>query len=319
MRASRIARDGWLLAKDNEMTRTTTRPSSTERHFESVDGRRDRWLALGLVVLGVGAALVAILGPLVGGLIDYHASDGAVNQIIGGDVAGLVLVAPLSILAGVLVWRRHRTGPVVALAPAVYGLYMYSQLALGGDVLRYQGNSERFFALFLGLFILAGSILVTAWKTIDNDQMPDTPRWMDRSVGFFLLFVAFFLAVGLHLPGLIDAWADQPISTEYLADPVVFWLVKFMDLAIVVPVLIVTGVGILRDQAWVRKVKYAVVGWAALLGSSVAGMAIVMQASGDPAATTANTVVFSSFAAIAIGLTAVLYRPLFTGWTTKKG
>jgi hypothetical protein len=269
-----------------------------------------RLLAVALFGLGAGAASVALLGPLFGDVIRYHASEGAVNQIVGGDVAGLFLVGPWSILAGVLVWRGHRAGPVLALGPALYALYMYSQLALGGDFIRYPGNSERFFLLYLGLFVLAGVVAVRAWTLIDVEKLPGTIRWADRTIGIFFLFMAVFLVGGLHLPGLIDAWADQPASPEYLADPAVFWLVKFMDLGIVVPGLVVAGIGLLRPSLWVAKIKYAAVGWAALLGSSVAGMAIVMQLTGDPAATFANTIAFSVFAAISLGMAWLVYSPL---------
>lgn len=272
---------------------------------------RNLWLAAGLILLGIGAALVAVLGPLVAGVIEYHVSEGAVNQVIGGDLAGLVLVAPVSIIAGILVWRGHLAGPVLALGPAVYGLYMYSQLALGNDISRYAGNSERFFLLYLGMFVLAGAIAIAAWKIVDDLELPSTPKRLNRFFGWFVLVIAFFLAVGLHLPGLVDAWAAQPTSSEYLADPVVFWLVKFMDLALVVPALAAVGVGLLRDAAWVEKAKYAVAGWVALLGSSVAGMAIVMQATGDPAGTVANTAAFSLFASIGLVMAVLVNRPLF--------
>lgn len=295
------------------MTQVKTRHVGTASEKQARKQSRKVWLAVGLFVLGTGAALVVLLGPLVGDVIRYHASEGAINQIVGGDVAGLVLVAPLSLLAGALVWRGHRAGLVLALGPAVYALYMYSQLALGGDFVRYPGNSERFFLLYLGLFVVAGAIVIRAWTMISVDRLPATARWVDRTLAIFFLVVALFLVVGLHLPGLVDAWADQPTSTEYLADPVVFWLVKFMDLGIVVPALVVTGVGILRARPWAIKVKYAAVGWTALLGSSVAGMAIMMQVTGDPASTIANTVAFSVFAAIALGMAVVVYAPLLRG------
>ncbi|HSJ28016.1 MAG TPA: hypothetical protein VLB67_07370, partial [Acidimicrobiia bacterium] len=51
-------------------------------------------------------------------------------------------------------------------------------------------------------------------------------------------------------------------------------------------------------------------GWAALLGTSVAGMAIVMQVTGDPGATTANTVAFGAFALIALVMAWLVYRPM---------
>jgi hypothetical protein len=262
-----------------------------------------------LFILGVGAASIALLGPLVGDVIRYHVSEGAVNQVVGGDVAGLLLVAPVSVLAGILVWRQHLAGPVLALGPAVYALYMYSQLALGGDFIRYPGNTERFFPLYLGLFILAGAIVIRAWTMIDRARLPLTRRWVDRTLGIFFMVMAVFLTLGLHVPGLIDIWAGQP-GSEYLADPGVFWLVKFMDLGIVVPVMVLAGIGILRGSLWADKIKYAAVGWAGLLGASVAGMAIVMQATGDPAATLANTVAFSVFAALALAMAWIVYRPL---------
>jgi hypothetical protein len=75
---------------------------------------------------------------------------------------------------------------------------------------------------------------------IDIDGLPVTRRWVARTLGIFFLIVVAFLVFGIHVPDLIDAWADQP-STEYLADPAVFWLVKFMDLGIVVPSLCLQG------------------------------------------------------------------------------
>ncbi len=134
---------------------------------------------------------------------------------------------------------------------------------------------------------------------------------MDRAFAWFLVVVAAFLTIGLHLRGMLDAWSATPASSEYLADPVVFWLVKFMDLGIVVPALAVTAFGILGGRRWAAKARFVAAGWPALLGSSVAGMAIVMQANGDPAASTANTVVFGAFAVIALGFAWGIYRPLF--------
>lgn len=109
----------------------------------------------------------------------------------------------------------------------------------------------------------------------------------------------------------------DPSSAEYLADPVVFWLVKWMDLAIVVPALATIGVGVLRESAWARRAQYAAVGWIALLGSSVAGMAVVMLIGDDPGGTVVNAIAFGSFAAIAIVIALLVYRPLFSG--TPRG
>jgi hypothetical protein len=77
-------------------------------------------LAILLALLGLGAMATALLGPLALGWIDYHVPSGAADRLRGGEVAGLVLVGPAS-----------------------YGLYMYTELAITGDLARYDGNSER--------------------------------------------------------------------------------------------------------------------------------------------------------------------------------
>lgn len=261
-----------------------------------------------LIILGIGAATLALIGPLGAGLLEYHVSTGAAGQARGGDVAGLVLVAPTAVAAGILVLRRHRLGPVLALSPAAYGLYMYFQLAISGDPARYPGNSEYFFPFLLGLFILCGLVLLMAV------QVPVPPgvrpsRLLDRVIGIYFLVVATFLVLGLHLPGLRAVWQGAP-SSEYLADPGLFWIVKTMDLGIVVPIAVIAGVSLLRSPERVGLLRYGLTGWAALLVSSVAGMAVVMQATGDPAGSLVNTVVFGAFALLALALAVLIHRPL---------
>ena len=58
------------------------------------------------------------------------------NQIIGGDAAVLMVVAPVSIAVGVLAMCRHPAAPVPALAPSVFVVYTYIQLIVGNEYLR---------------------------------------------------------------------------------------------------------------------------------------------------------------------------------------
>jgi hypothetical protein len=100
-----------------------------------------------LALLGLGAMASALLGPLARGWIDHHVSSGAADQLRGGDVAGLVLIGPVALAA---TWRVATDRPgadALALAPASYGLYMYTALAITGDLARYEGDSERWLAI----------------------------------------------------------------------------------------------------------------------------------------------------------------------------
>lgn len=263
-----------------------------------------------LAVIGVGAIAVAALGPLALGVIDYHVSGGGADQIRGGDVAGLLLVGPVSLVAAWLSWRGRGGAEALALAPASYGLYTYTQLAITGDLARYGGNAERWFVLLWLLIVACGAVIVLAGAGLLRHPAPAARPGLERAVGWYLLAVAAFLVLGLHVPSLLDAWRDQPTSAEYLADPVAFWVVKVMDLAYVAPLLVAVGVGLLRRTAWARRALAPLVGWSALLASAVAGMAFTMLATDAAGASLGLAVGFGLAAIGAIGLAVAAYRPL---------
>jgi hypothetical protein len=52
-------------------------------------------LAAGLFALAAGLAVVAVLGPLVTGVIDHHVGESLRNLTIGLDALSLVGVAPI--------------------------------------------------------------------------------------------------------------------------------------------------------------------------------------------------------------------------------
>jgi hypothetical protein len=270
-----------------------------------------RLVGIVLVLLGLGVAASALLGPLVLDVLHYHASPGAIDHVRGGDVAALLLVAPTALLAGILTLRGRMSGLVLGMGPTIFTAYIYPQLAVGGEFLRYEGNSEQFFLLNLGLFVLGLLGAVGCWASVDVDQLPRTSRRFDKFLIGFLTVAALFLVVGLHLPGLLAIWAGSP-TEEYLADPALFWIVKLMDLGIIVPVMVGVAVGLARSWPWADKAKYAAVGWFALLGSAVAGMAITMQLTAAPGASIGLVVGFGLIALAGLALAWALYRPLLT-------
>jgi hypothetical protein len=269
-----------------------------------------RWLGAGLITLGAAVAAGALLGPFGLEVIHYRTSATTLNQIIGGDAAALLLVAPAAILVGLLAWRRHPAAPVLALAPASFAVYTATQLIVGQEYLRLPGNNERFFPLLLGIFLLGGAVALGAWSGIDPTRLPATSRRLDRMAGGLLLAVAAFIVFGLHLPTYIDAMRDTPTGVQYVSSPTPFWLVKLMDLGIVVPVALVTAVGLLRGALWARKPMYALAGGYALLGAAVAGMAITMWLNHDPDSSLGMVVASTSAAVTVAALAGLLYRPL---------
>jgi hypothetical protein len=272
---------------------------------------RTRLLGTGLVVLGAAVAAVATLGPFVFDVLRYRISNTSLNQIVGGDATALAVVAPITVAVGVLAIRSHPAAPVLALAPSIFVVYTYTQLILGNEHLRLPGNVERFFPLLLGVFILAAAIALRAWNSIPAARLPATSAGVDRTAGVLLLVIAAFVVVGLHLPNYLDAMRDHPSTVQYLSSPTAFWLVKFMDLGIVVPAAIAVGVGALRHRPWARKPVYALLGAYTLIGASVAGMAITMAAHHDPDASVVTAAGSTLMAALLAAVTGYVYRPLF--------
>jgi hypothetical protein len=84
-----------------------------------------------------------------------------------------------------------------------------------------------------------------------------------------------------------------------------------MDLGIIVPAAIATGVGLLRHRAWAHRAMYALLGGYTLIAAAVAAMALVMLRNGDPDASAGMAAAFVTFAALLMGLTVALHRPLF--------
>lgn len=95
----------------------------------------DRWLTAGLVALASALAANSLVGPLVADLVSYPFSQTLVYQTIGLEAVTLAVVVPWSLAAAALVRRGHRAGPLLAIAPSSYTVYMFAQYVLGPQYL----------------------------------------------------------------------------------------------------------------------------------------------------------------------------------------
>src|SRR5664279_561130 len=205
--------------------------------------RTNRMLGGSLASLGALIIVYAVLGPLVLDLIHFRTSASGLNQIRGGDLAALIVVAPTCFAVSWLAWRGHPAAPVLALAPAMFAMYTYSQLILANEYLHLPGNVERFFPLLLAMFILAAAVVLRCWGLIRSNSLPSSTPRLQRGSGILLLVMASFIVLGIHLPNLVDALRDQPTGAAYLAMPTTFSVVTFYDLGIVAPAALTVGIG----------------------------------------------------------------------------
>lgn len=264
---------------------------------------------VGMLALTMAAA--AALGPVLLNLMHYRTSPTTLNQLIGSDTATLYVIAPLGALAAAACHRRHPAGALLASGVGVFATYTYAQIIIGQEYLRLPGNVERFFPLLLTVFVLAWTTVVLAWRATPPHLPQLTPR-LRHTTGAALLLLSAFLVLGLHLPTMLTAWTDPTSLTEYASSPTPFWTVKLMDLGIIAPVALATGIGLLRHAGWAQRLAYPLLTGYAALGVSITAMAVVMTAKSDPDASPALAAGFLGFTAALTALTVALYRPLLT-------
>jgi len=186
---------------------------------------------------------------------------------------------------------------------------MMPQYVLGAHYTELPGNNEDFFLLHLGLFVLSMMVVVMAWVAVDVTALPRSTRRSLTFTGTLLLAIAAFLVIR-YLPALVEIWDGSP-TDEYVADPIAFWLISFMDLGLVVPAAVACGVSLLLGVEEARKPTYAVISWFALVGPAVAAMGFAMAINDDPNASPPGAAVFAVFGAAFAILAAYMFRPLF--------
>jgi hypothetical protein len=288
-----------------------TRGRSTPDTTGPAGGARHPALAAMAAVLGFALATNAVLGPLMAGVIQYRYGTSMINQAIGLDAVALLIGGPLALVAGWLTHRGHAAGPVLALAPATFAAYMMPQYVIGPDYPNRPGNNEDFAVAHIAVFVLAVAVIVAAWRGIDRSRLRPATVVSDHRRSWILFGLAAFIALGRQLPAIVQIARDPTANLAYQDNPTAFWLVAFLDLAIVTPAAIAAGIGLRRGAAWARTAAYTVMGWFALVPLSVAAMNLAMRMNDDPLATTADAVVVSIAAVVFTAAAAALYRPLF--------
>jgi hypothetical protein len=273
-----------------------------------------RWIVgTGSVVLGIGIAASAILGPLGLQVIRFRTSDALTNQFVGGEIASLALVAPAAVAAGILWMRGNRLAPALTLGPALYSVYTYTTVVVGQEYGRYDGNVERYFPLYAGLVACGTALAVISWSRLESTSLPK--KSMKVTGSLFLGIGGFFGLAWIAQIRLV--YTGNPPS-EYLEGPTLFWVIKYLDFGFAIPALIVTGWGLLRSHPIAIKAAPALAAFATFLIASVVGMGIRMEVANDPSVQPAMLIVLAPATVGLAAVTVSLLRSYLDG-TAESG
>lgn len=187
-------------------------------------------------VLGVLLAVATVLGPLVAGRVRFHMSDDAIVQYVGGEVVTSAMALLCVVCAPFWVAGRAWAAALTAGASA-YVIYTFVTVVMGQEYGTYPGNAEKAFLLYSAITACAVLLLVFSARTLMAlPPLPNAPRGAATGllVGLGALFALMWLAqlAGFYRSGPTD---------EYASATVLFWVIKYLDLGIIIPLLILTG------------------------------------------------------------------------------
>jgi hypothetical protein len=264
-----------------------------------------RSLGAGLLLLAAALAGNVVAGPLGADVIDYPISTSMDNQLRGLELVTMFLVVPWLVATGVLALRNHPGAPLLAFAPAGYAAYMFLQYVLGPEYSTYSWA-----VLFhVAVFSLSGWLTLSAWRLAAARPVPLATRAQHRRRACLMLALAGFVLVR-YVPVLVGATDGRPLPAELQDGRTFFWSIVLLDLGVVVPLTLVAGLASWRGTPAGERSVYAVVGWFALVPPSVAAMAAVMVARGDPYASLPTTLLLTAASLLFAGVAAGLLRPL---------
>ncbi|HSV41786.1 MAG TPA: hypothetical protein VLH13_00065 [Methanomassiliicoccales archaeon] len=241
--------------------------------------------AVGTAAIICGAVLVimAVLGPLGTGDIEYRVAQSAKYQLLGQDIADLVFIAPLLFIGGVMMLLgRPNAKYLLVLTPVTL---MYTGLSIGigsewSDPL-ITGNVEQYTWIFMtlvigGLFLLVG--------TLSMFGPVDVPDFRPKGLRTFVIVMSLFLLLfALMWISQVVTVVDQGDLSDgsYTDDPTLFWVIRYLDLGIVIPVGFMALYLLLKQPKRAYGLVLLFFGFFATMAVSVDAMMAVQIANGD--------------------------------------
>ncbi len=251
-----------------------------------------------LTLNGIALIALSLLGPLFTQRIRYATSPSGISQMMGQDAVNLFIFGPLFAVGGILYWTGKRIGPYVTAMAAVFLLYFGLTVGIGmewSDV-RYVGNSEQAFALFL-FFFISGLVLsvvtLTEFGRMSMTSMPPKVK-IPYSV-VFALFILLFS--GMWISEISDVLRTGT-ARGYDEAPTIFWVIRFLDLGLSIPLALFS-----LYLLWTRPdsspgIQMLLYGFFITMIISVNAMGLTMAAKGDADYIFSQQLVFLGIACI---------------------
>lgn len=269
------------------------------------------------IICGIVLIVVAVLGPLMLGEIHYRTSQSAIWQSEGNDIVNLVLIAPLLLIGGTLELARKDYSKYFLILTPITLMYTGISVGVGQEWSNpaISGNFDQYAWLFLilvigGLFLLVGSL--SKFTTADAPEFK--PRTLRAYVGLLSLFLFIFAMMWIMEIAQVMSVGDT-VTGSYSAAPTSFWMIRFLDLGISIPVGYMAILLMLSKPKKAYPVVLLFFGFFITMGTAVNAMALVEVVNNDPSVGGANAgglVIFPILGVMAYGSLLFLLKDKFT-------
>lgn len=222
-------------------------------------------------VVGVLLVIATVLGPLMTGRVRFHMSNDALVQYVGGELVTSSL-ALLFLVCAPFWWAGRAWAPALTAGASAYVIYTFITVVMGQEYGKYPGNAETAFLLYTAITASAVLLLVfSARACLALQPLSNVPRQAALAVlvGLAVLFALLWIAqlAGFYRTGPTD---------EYTTATTLFWVIKFLDLGIVIPLLIITGLAQRHPTVVSNAAAITALGFMTWLLTAILLMAVAM-------------------------------------------
>ena len=222
-------------------------------------------------------------------VIHYRTSQSVIWQTQAFDLTDLVVVAPLLVVGGTFTLLKKCSSKYFLVLTPIMLLYSGLEYGIGQEWGNpaYTGNSEAFSGLFLTLTI-GGLILLLG--SLSQFKAEDAPTFKPKGLTYVGLMAVFLLMFAfMWISQLVQILTTgNTTAGDYLAAPTGWWMVKYIDLGVTIPMGFIALLLLLSKPKKAYPLVLLFFGFFITLGTAVNASAIITFVHNDPAATTGS-------------------------------
>jgi hypothetical protein len=172
----------------------------------------------------------------------YYDTVSTVAQMQGNDIITLVVGLPLLIISTWMAFHGSLRGRLLLTGTMGFFLYTYMSMSM-------LTSYNALFLVYVALFTMSLYAFILCMLSFDLDELPrhfseKLPRGWIAGVLFAVGGFLFLAWIGRVVPELLDS--ESPALLENTTTRVI----QAMDLALIVPLAVLSGVLLLRRSAW---------------------------------------------------------------------